>query len=747
MILSSAGSWYIDPFSRHDTLHYISYYGRDLPSLQLDDQHRHLTAAGAIRPQPPSGAVLRTYRLAMAVTSQYTAFHGGTQQGAMNAIVTMVNRLDEIFEREVAVRMTLITNETAIIYLPGSADPYTNGDSSAMMEQNRTNLETVIGPTNYDVGHVLGTQGGGGVAYVGVVCNAMYKAGGASISNEPAGEGFARLIAHEIGHQFGAQHVYNAVDAGCNANGRNQPSAVEPGSGSTLMAYAGSCGDSNLQNDDDSYFNSLSFDQIVAYTAGEGSCAVQTMTGNNPPVVNAGQNYTIPNNTPFQLTGAATDPNGDALTYVWEEQDSGAASPPNNDDGTRALFRSILPGSSPTRLFPQLANVLANNTTALGDTLPTTNRTLNFRLVARDNRAGGGGVDYAAMTVSAVTAADPFRVTAPGADTWAIGSMQTVRWDVANTTQAPVSCAQVNILLSTDNGQTFPVTLAANAANTGSQTVTVPNNLTSQGRVRVACAGNIFFDISHANLTIATVGNPPAGGASPTVTATPATATPSVMPTVTATPCAITFSDVPPTAYFYPYVQYLYCHADITGYADNTFRPANTATRAQLVKIITLTFDLGAEPPAAGTYSFADVLPSDPFFHYIEAAAAAQVVNGYTCGGLGEPCDSQNRRYFRPGAAITRGQLAKIIVTAQAWPLLTHLGQVFADVPAGDPFNGYIDTLSCHYVISGYTCGGPGEPCDSQNRRYFRPSTYTNRGQIAKIVFLADEDLEPCITP
>ncbi|MGI8588666.1 MAG: S-layer homology domain-containing protein [Chloroflexia bacterium] len=409
------------------------------------------------------------------------------------------------------------------------------------------------------------------------------------------------------------------------------------------MGYAGTCGDSNLQNDDDSYFNSQSYDEMVAYTTGDkGSCAVQTTTGNHPPVVNAGQNYTIPNNTPFQLTGSATDPDGDSLTYVWEEEDNGGASQPNSDDGSRPLFRSILPGTSPTRMFPQLANVLANITTALGDTLPTSNRTLHFRLVARDNRAGGGGASYAAMTVGSVTSAGPFRVTAPATDTWAISSTQTVTWDVANTDQAPVSCAQVNILLSTDAGQTFPVTLAANAPNSGSQTITVPNNPTGQGRVEVACSANLFFDISHGNLTISTTGKPPDVG-TPTPIATPATATPTEVPTATETPCVMTFTDVPTSAWFYDYVHYLYCNEYINGYADNTFRPANSSTRAQLVKIITLAFDLGQEPPP-GEYTFADVLPSNTFFSYIEAAASAGAINGYTCGGPGEhatPCTAR----------------------------------------------------------------------------------------------------------
>ncbi len=757
LIQTAGGAIYIDPYSRGDLTHYVSYFGQAYPVpaglRDLPAPDRYGPPLRATAPAPPVGTVLRTYRLAVAATSQYTAFQGGTTALALAAITTAVNRLDSVFEREVAVRMTLIANETAIIYTPGMTDPYTNDDPSAMLDQNQTNLDRVIGAANYDIGHVFAAASGGGIAYVGVVCNATYKARGATASTNPVGDPYAiELVAHEIGHQFGGQHTYNAAGPGSCTQGRSAQAAYEPGTGSTIMGYAGTCGESNLQDRTDPYFVNSSFDQIVGYTSGDGgSCGVQTPTGNDPPVVNAGADYTIPINTPFQLTGSATDPNGDALTYSWEEHDLGTASPPDNDDGSRPLFRSYLPSTSPTRSFPRLDNLLNNNRTALGEILPTTNRTLNFRLVARDNRAGGGGVAYGSVAITTTNTAGPFAVTAPLTDTWTVSSTQTVTWNVANTDQAPISCPQVNILLSSDGGQTFPTILAANAANSGSQTITVPAGATTGGRVKVACANNIFFDISHGPLTITGGTGPLPGVTTTTPTGTPATATATqvvLSPTATHTACVTSFSDVPPSAFFYPYVQFLYCNDFISGYSDGTFRPYNNTTRGQMVKIVTLAFDLGSAPPAAGQYTFADVLPTSTYFQYVEAAAGDGVVSGYTCGGPNEPCDSDNRPYFRPSALVTRAQLAKIIVAGTGWPTVGGiLGQTFADVPATDPFNAYIGTLFCRTAISGYACGGPGEPCDSRQRPYFRPSSNAFREQIAKMIYIAAQNPEPCVGP
>lgn len=532
MVLSADhGRVFIDPYSRNDIAHYISYYTRDLVAAppggffaQPPDDPGGLRSS-AIRqlmeltPQKTSGTQLRTYRLAVAATGEYTAFFGGTVALGQAAIVTAVNRVTGIYETEVAIRMQLVANNNLLVYT-STSDPYTNSNGSAMLGQNQTNIDSVIGSANYDIGHVFST-GGGGVASLGVPCVNGAKARGVTGLSAPTGDGFyVDYVAHEMGHQFGANHTFNSVAGSCGGGNRNASTAYEPGSGSTIMAYAGICGADDLQPHSDAYFHSVSFDEIVTYTTvGNGnSCPVITATGNSLPVPSAGGGgFTIPAQTPFALTGSATDADGDSLTYNWEEFDLGTGGPPNNALNP-PFFRSWTATSSPTRTFPRL-NELLTNSTVKGDVLPNTSRALNFRMTVRDNRAGGGGVAYATLAFSVATAAGPFTVTSPNtAVTWAGGSTQTVTWNVANTTAGGVNCASVDILLSTDGGQTFPTTLAAATPNDGSQSVTIPNSNTTTARVKVACSTNVFFDISDTNFTI---GAAPPG---PTVTTNSATA-------------------------------------------------------------------------------------------------------------------------------------------------------------------------------------------------------------------------------
>ncbi len=527
MILASGGTVYIDPYARGTVTHYISYYKRDFsrpggPSeteiMPFDPEAASRLPDLSAVALAPSGSQLRTYRTAVAATGEYTQFHGGTVNAGMAAIVTTMNRVTGIYERDVAVRLVLIANNDLIVYTNPNTDPYTNNNGSTMLGQNQNNLTSVIGSANYDVGHVFST-GGGGVAFLGVVCNSANKARGVTGSPQPVGDPYdVDYVAHELGHQFGANHTFNGSTGSCGGGNRNASTAYEPGSGSTIMAYAGICGAENLQPNSDDEFHTRSYDEIIAFTTtgGGNSCAVITNTGNNPPVVEAGPSYTIPAQTPFTLTGSATDPNGDPLTYSWEQFDLGAASPPNTDNGNRPIFRVFNPSTSPSRTFPKLSDIL-NNTTTLGESLPTTTRTLTFRLMVRDNKPGGGGVNHDTVALSVTSAAGPFSVTAPNtAVTWSGGGAETVSWNVANTNAAPVSCSAVNILLSTDGGSSFSTTLAANTPNDGSQSITVPSVSTTTARVKVECAGNIFFDISNANFTI--IGD---GGPTPTYTPTP----------------------------------------------------------------------------------------------------------------------------------------------------------------------------------------------------------------------------------
>ena len=510
-VLSSEGSWYIDPYTKGDFVYYTSHYKND-----LQDTHHfqcHVDEAGIhVDPVPDddqvtmqrNGATLRTYRLANACTGEYAEVFGGTVAGAQNAIVTAINRVTGVYEREFAVRLVLVANNTSVVYTNASTDPFTNNNGSTMLGQNQTNMTSVIGSANYDIGHVFST-GGGGIAGLGVVCSSSRKANGVTGLTNPTGDAFyIDYVAHEMGHQFGGNHTFNSPNGSCAGN-RASSAAYEPGSASTIMGYAGICSPDDLQPHSDDYFHSKSFDEMLTYftTGTGGTCPVSSATGNTFPTVSAGPNYTIPIGTPFVLTATASDVNGDTLTYCWEARNlpTAASALTAADDGIIPLFRSFNPTTSPSRTFPKLATILAG-TTDNQEKLPAVARTLPMRVTVRDNRAGGGGVNTADMTLTISAAAGPFNITSQNSTTFATGNGSlTVTWNVANTTAAPISCANVKIDWSNDGGSTW-TTLIASTPNDGSEVVTVPNSSTTQGRVRVSAIGNIFFDINNANISV-----------------------------------------------------------------------------------------------------------------------------------------------------------------------------------------------------------------------------------------------------
>ena len=516
IIFTSEGTIYIDPYSRNTTEYYISYYKKDfIPSesnyfSEIDVLGTNSPAAQEISELISNGIEvaapvnLRTYRLACAATGEYTAYHGGTVSAGLSAIVTAMNRVNGVYEKEVAVRMVLVENNNLIIYTNASTDPYTNNDGAAMLSQNINNLNSVIGSANYDIGHVFST-GGGGIAYLGCVCTSN-KAGGVTGLPNPTGDPFyIDYVAHEMGHQFGANHSFNGNAGSCSGGNRNASTAYEPGSGSTIMAYAGICSPQNIQNFSDDYFHLVSLLEIITFTtSGSGNnCPTLTSTGNNAPVVNVPTGgFTIPINTPFSLTGSATDPDGDALTYCWEQYDLGAAGHPNSPSGNAPIFRSFKGTSNPTRTFPKISDII-NNTQVMGEILPSYTRNLTFRLTARDNKVGGGGIGYNGVGFFANSSAGPFTVTSPNtAVSWEGLTTQTITWNVANTNVSPVNCANVKILLSTDGGLTYPITIIESTPNDGSEAVLIPNNPTTTARVRVEAVNNVFFDISNVNFTI-----------------------------------------------------------------------------------------------------------------------------------------------------------------------------------------------------------------------------------------------------
>ncbi|MBK9332751.1 MAG: hypothetical protein IPM96_10210 [Ignavibacteria bacterium] len=514
MVLSVNGNYFIDPYSSEEKNIYISYYKKDLtPKTDYDCLVTELTESV---PTPvesdATGEFLRTYRLAVAATGEYTAFHGGTAALGQAAIVTAMNRVNGVYEKDFSVRMTLVANNINIVYTNSGTDPYTNNNGGTMLGQNQTNLDAVIGNANYDVGHVFST-GGGGIAGLGVVCVTGQKARGVTGLPSPTGDPFyIDYVAHEMGHQYRGNHTFNGVLGSCAGGNRNAATAWEPGSGSTIMGYAGICGADDLQLFSNDHFHSGSITEITNYTqTGNGnSCPVQTATGNTPPSVTVpAGGFSIPISTPFQLTGSATDVNNPgSLTYNWEQYDVGPAGSPNSPTGNAPIFRSFSSVTTPTRIFPKLLDII-NNTQTLGEILPSYTRSLSFRMTVRDNNAGAGGIGIGTVAFNVTAAAGPFIVSSPNTNVnWNSSVPQTITWNVANTTASPVSCANVNILLSTDGGNTYPHTLITGTPNDGSQSVTLPGVNTTTARIKVEANGNIFFDISNTNFQISNTNLP-----------------------------------------------------------------------------------------------------------------------------------------------------------------------------------------------------------------------------------------------
>ncbi|MBK1896513.1 reprolysin-like metallopeptidase [Chryseobacterium paridis] len=479
-------------------------------------------------------AKLRTFRLALSCTGEYTTYFGGTKANALAAMNNTMTRVNGVFEKDFAAKMVLISNNDDVIYTNASTDPYS--PSSSMNNWNsqlQSTLTSVIGEANYDIGHLFGATGGGGNAgCIGCVCTNGSKGSGYTSPADaiPSGDNFdIDYVAHEMGHQFGGNHTFSMSNEGTGAN-------MEPGSGSTIMGYAGITAQ-DVQPHSDAFFHAISIQQITNNIKAK-TCPVSTATGNSIPTANAGLDYTIPKGTPFVLTGTGTDADGDSLTYIWEQMDNasssqtGASSAASATKASGPTFRSWTPTTAPVRYFPRMASILTGATTTAGteitvEALSNVARTLNFRFTTRDNRAGGSGnnSDDAVITVNAT--AGPFTVSSQNsATTYTGGTSQTVTWDVAGTTANGVNAANVDILWSTDSGNTW-TTLLAGTPNDGTQAVTIPNTSTTTGRIMVKGSNHIFFDVNNANITV----NAGSGGTdtvaptAPTLTASGTTAT------------------------------------------------------------------------------------------------------------------------------------------------------------------------------------------------------------------------------
>ncbi|MFC6877329.1 reprolysin-like metallopeptidase [Flavobacterium myungsuense] len=473
----------------------------------------------------------KTLRLAISCTGEYGAYFGGVSQAleAMNATMTRVNG---VFEKDLALHLNIIDNNEQIIYTRGSTDPYSPAsigiNNGVWNQELQTNLTNVIGNEAYDIGHLFGASGGGGNAgCIGCVCddddgfNSETKGSAftAPSDNIPEGDNFdIDYVAHELGHQLGANHTFSYSPEISSVQ-------VEPGSGTTIMGYAGVATPSNLniQFNSDPYFTYRSILQIENNLKNK-LCVVGIPISNSPPVVNAGSDFSVPSGTAYILKGTATDVDGDSLTYCWEQNNSATGSQTGSNSVASATkisgpnYRSFEPKDSPNRFLPSFSRVLSGSLSSTWESVSTVARTLKFTLTVRDNNPNGAQTDSDEVSVTSRApfnastspgGVGPFRVTSQNSSgiIWNLGASQTITWDVNNTTSLSGS-ANVNIKLSIDGGATFPYVLASNTPNDGNQVITVPSTPSASNcRVLIEPTANVYYAINSRGFSIAGLGN------------------------------------------------------------------------------------------------------------------------------------------------------------------------------------------------------------------------------------------------
>lgn len=518
---------FIDPYTK-DRNKYISYSKADQP--KQTEFVCGVTGEG-LTTQPTvistekniTDGQLRQYDLVIATTIEYSAFHLANQSipsgattaekkaAVLSAITTTINRVKGIYETELSVTFVLNANEDSVIFI--DSDNFTNSDADFLIEESQTEIDNAIGNANYDVGHTFST-GGGGLAAGGGICTISDKAKAITGSNSPIGDSYdVDFVAHEIGHHFGANHTYNGTGAGsCNTS---EPGVTaEPGSGTTIMAYAGICNELNVQSNSDAYFHILSLKEINDRLTNTGDftntsfwlqCSINTSTGNNEPVTNAGSDYTIPQGTAFLLTGSSVDADGDAVTYCWDQLDLEQPNiyPLVSTTSTGPLYRSLEPIASPSRYMPKFETVYNGSLQSTWEVTPTVARSLNFNLTTRDNKASGGQSTSDDMLVT-VASVGPFGVSSQSTtEVWTDGESQAITWNVAGTTANNINVANVEITLVNSAG-TVLSTLAASTPNDGSHSVTVPSLVANDVRVKVTAIGNIFYALNGAIIAVNT---------------------------------------------------------------------------------------------------------------------------------------------------------------------------------------------------------------------------------------------------
>ncbi|PID45504.1 MAG: hypothetical protein CSB47_08270 [Proteobacteria bacterium] len=513
MLLTQRGETIlIDPKDIHGGNHYLSYRKSEQQRTKpfqclISAAHEHPDVNHLSDIQHRTQTLSRhkndliEYRLAVAATAEYTLHQGGSVAAALSAITTTISRINLVYEHSLGIRLKLVERNDQLIYTSPATDPYSNFSIDSLLGENQRNVDRVIGNANYDIGHVFGTSGGG-LAYIRSVCKDDAKAMAASGINTPSADPFdIDFVAHELGHQLGATHTFNSTLGICTADARTSYSAFEPGSGSSIMSYAGGCATDNLQNNADAMFHSGSIQQIrsnILYGIGR-SCGVQHPQDNQPPSVSAGSDYHIPANTPFQLTATATDPDGDDLLYSWEQYNTGTASSLKMDTGDNPLFRIFKPSPDNSRTFPSIKTLTGDGYIA-GELLPQTDRIMKFRVAVYDQHHSPS-TDQTEITVT--NSGGAFKLGTPPA-AYQTGRSTRILWNTAQTQYAPINCHTVDLYLSVNNGDNFDYLIAERISNTGSAQIHLPASLpeTDAGRFKLVCSDNIFFSISPQSFAI-----------------------------------------------------------------------------------------------------------------------------------------------------------------------------------------------------------------------------------------------------
>jgi len=524
MLSPKYGAQFIDPYTKTGN-DYIVYAKRDLPALDQtwecgvteDDQGIDMKSLGnSYEMRDTGGNFVRNFRTAIACTIEYSQFHweaagltgadtvAARKVAVMAAIVVTMTRNNFVYERDFSIRMTLVGNNDSVVFI--TSDSFSNDTAASLINESQTVIDATIGSGNYDVGHTFST-GGGGLAQLNSPCTGN-KARGITGGPSPVGDPYdIDFVAHELGHQFGGPHTFNGNQGNCAGGNREATNAYEPGSGTTIMAYAGICATDNVQANSDAYFHQKSLQMIWDnVSTGNSTCANQTIaTNNGTPTAEAGNDFIIPMSTPYMLVGSSTDPDGidgsggnDEHTYTWEQYDLGPSGVPADNTATGPLVRSFEGTTNPIRYIPRMQDILQNGgVSTTWEKLSNQDRNINFELTVRDNHSTGGKTANDNMTVNVETTAGPFTVTSQPANTsWIQNTTETVTWNRANTHTGTVNTPNVDILLSIDGGMTFPMVLASAVPNDGTHDITVPNITEDNCIVMVKGSGNIFFNVS-----------------------------------------------------------------------------------------------------------------------------------------------------------------------------------------------------------------------------------------------------------